>query len=259
MQLRDTHCLVTGASRGIGAAIARALAAKGARLTLVARSNESLAGICKELDARPLPADLADPAHTAGLIDRAEALGGPLGVLVNNAGIEVSTPFAATSAEDVARIYAINLVAPVELCRQVVPRFIERGGRIVNVSSMAANAGFPGMSTYCSTKAGLSHFGRLLRYELRGTQVGLTTVEVGPVPTDMLDGLTYPPIADSFARLRRIGTMPNVSADSLAAAVATAVERDRPHVWRPRRAMLFPALTSLPQRIVEPLLRGVSR
>lgn len=257
MDISGKHCVVTGASRGIGAAIARALAAKGARLTLVARSEASLADIVAATGGTALPADLADPDQVAGLIDRAAALNGPVDVLVNNAGVDFTKPFVESTAEEIRMIHAVNLVAPIELCRQALPSMTGRGGHIVNVSSMALARGFRGMSTYCSTKAGLAHFGRVLALELEGTGVGLTTVAVGPVPTDMLSGITYPPVVKSFARFRRMQLMPDVPAEKLASAIVVAIEKNKANVWRPRRSGVFPLLSGLPQMMVRPLLRGI--
>jgi len=259
MELANAHCLVTGASRGIGLAVARELAARGARLTLVARNAVALAHVADELGGYAMAADLLDPAEVDGLMERAEATGGgPVQVLVNNAGIDLTMSFVEMTSADIERIHRINLIVPIELTRQALPSMIANGGHVVNMSSMAASGGFPGMSAYCSTKAGLSHFTRVLRLELRGTSVKLTAVEIGPVPTDMLAGITYPPAEQAFRRMRRAQLMPNVTAERVARSVADAIERDRRAVRLPRRTALFPLLSALPQRCVEPLLRGIA-
>ena len=250
--------LVTGASRGIGAAIASEFATRGARVTLVARSAGPLEALASELGGSALPCDLFDDAQLRGLVDRAQAAAGPVDVLVNNAGMEYTKSFFDTNEREIDDVVRLNLTVPMQLTREVLPGMRDRSrGHVVNISSMAANGGFPGLAVYCGTKAGLSHFGRILREDLGGTGVGVTNLEVGPVPTDLLDNLQYPPTVRSFDRLRRLQLMPNVSAERVATAVADAVERDKRSVWLPRRAFLFGALVGAPQRIVRPLLRGI--
>ncbi len=263
MDLIDRHCLVTGASRGIGRAVADALAARGARLTLVARSGEQLTALAATLGGAALVADLLDPTQVASLIDRAEDLNGPLDVLVNNAGIEYTKSILDTTEAELADVAQLNFTTPLQLCRIALPGMVLRGrGHIVNVSSMASAGGFPGLAVYAGTKAGLSHFTRIVRQDLKGTPVKLSAIEIGPVPTDLLANLTYEPAAKSFARFRRIQLMPNVKATKVADGVVRAIEKEKRSVWLPKRAGAFPFLVGLPQRIVEPIVRdlgGVSQ
>ncbi len=242
MEINGTTWVVTGASAGIGEAIATEAHARGARVIGVARREGS--------DVR---ADLGDPAQVDGLVDRIEAEHGPVDVWVNNAGIETVGALVDASADDVRTIHQLNLLTPIELCRQVVPRMVERGrGHLVNVSSMASSAGFDGMSLYCSTKAGLSNFHRVLRKELDDTPIGTTVVEIGPIPTDMLDRVyAHPPTERGFRRLRRMQLMPEVPRERIAESVVDAVEKGRRTVRHPRRAAAFPWLTSTPQRVVD--------
>lgn len=258
MDISGRHVLVTGASRGIGEAIAREFARRGARVTVVARSKGALETIAADIGGRALAADLFDPADVASLIDRAEALGGPLDILINNAGMDSTKSIVDTRAEDVEGILRLNLETPVQLCRIALAKMTQRGsGHIVNISSMAANGGFAGMSVYAASKAGLSHFTRIVRLDLKGTGVKVTNLEVGPVPTDLFANLTYEPAQKSFAFFRRIQLMPNVEAETVAKKTADAVESGKRAVWLPRRAALFGALTGAPQRIAEQFLRFV--
>ncbi|MFZ9043013.1 MAG: SDR family NAD(P)-dependent oxidoreductase [Ilumatobacteraceae bacterium] len=238
--------VVTGASAGIGAAIAAEARRRGATVIGVARRDG--------VDVR---ADLADPADVAGLVERIEAEHGPIDVWVNNAGVETVGALADASADDVRQIHELNLVTPVELCRQVLVPMAERGrGHVVNVSSMAGSGAFSGMTLYASTKGGLSNFHRVLRSELRGSPLGLTIVEIGPSPTDMLERVyEHPPTERGFRRLRHLQLMPEVRPERVAAAVVDAVERGRATVRLPRRAMVFPMITSFPQRVVDLLVR----
>jgi short-subunit dehydrogenase len=136
---------------------------------------------------------------------------------------------------------------------------LERGrGHIVNVSSLAGVSVFPGLAAYSSTKAGLTQFTAGLRADLKHTPIGTTVVELGPVPTEMLDTIdTYKPTADSFRRFYRLQLLVDVSKEAVAADVVAAVEKGRRHVRHPKRAVLFPALAEAPRRMAELLLAGV--
>ena len=259
MQLAGSRVLVTGASRGIGEALARRFAARGARVALVARTESAIKDLAAELDGTAHPADLADPLEVRGLVERIEGDGGPVDVLVNNAGIEEVGRFDHQSADDLERAFQVNLVAPAELCRQAIPGMLRRSrGHIVNVSSLAGTGVFPGMVAYSSTKAGLTQLTAGLRAELRGTPIRTTLVELGPVPTDMLDRAeSYPPTRDSFDRFRQLRLLADVSPSDVADDVVTAVERGRRHVRHPKRAIAFPLLAEAPRRTVEVLLTGV--
>src|SRR6476620_1406226 len=118
MELRGKRVLITGASRGIGDALARRFAAVGAHVALVARSADAIEKLAADLGGTAHPADLADTAQVATLINRVEDEAGPIDVLVNNAGIDRADAFWEHSHDDVSRIVQINLTAPMELCRQ---------------------------------------------------------------------------------------------------------------------------------------------
>jgi short-subunit dehydrogenase len=165
------------------------------------------------------------------------------------------------SAEDIARIVQVNLLAPMELCRQAIPRMLRRKrGHIVNVSSLAACGHYPGLVAYGTTKAGLSHFTAGLRVDLHKLPVKTTVVEVAGVPTEMLDNVAnYKPTADSFRRGYRLHLVTDTPLETLTAAIVEAVEKEHRHVRYPRRALLFPLLTEAPRRMTEMLLVGVKR
>lgn len=261
MELRGRRVLVTGASRGIGRSIATAMAGAGASVALVARDAAALDELAGELVGTAHPTDLLDPAARSALLDRVEAEAGPVDVLVNNAGVLHSAAHWDTTAEQVAAQVELNLLVPLELCRQAVPRMLERGGgHLVNIASLAAVAATPGMTAYAATKAGLAHGTAALRDELRGLPIGVTTVMVGGVATEMLGhGEDYPPFHRSFERLRRIRLAPDTPADRLAAAVVRGVERGAPTVWRPRRAAPFVGLVEAPRKVIRLALVRVPR
>jgi short-subunit dehydrogenase len=259
MDLVGRRVLITGASRGIGEAIARAATSAGARVALVARSEGPLEALAGELGGTAHPADLTDPDAVVGLVARVEADGGPIDVLVNNAGIDLGGPFVGMTPEGIEQIYRVNLLTPVHLCRQVLPGMLERGrGHIVNVSSMAGVAAFPGIVAYSSTKAGLTHFTAGLRADLKGQPIGTTAVELGPIPTEMLSHVDdYEPTRRSFERFYQIKLLVDVPREVVADSVIDAVKHNRRHVRLPRRAALNPIMTEVPRRFVELVLTGV--
>jgi len=228
-------------------------------VALVARNADALAELAAELEGTAHPADLTDPATVDGLIGRLEAEIGPIDVLVNNAGIDLAGHVRDHGAAELEKIFRLNLLTPAELCRQALGPMIDRGdGHIVNISSMAGVAAFPGLAAYSSTKAGLTQFTAGLRADLRGMPVRTTVVELGPVPTDMLAHVDdYRPTRDSFRRLGRLQLLPDTSREIVAEAVVTAVQRDRRHVRLPKRSAGFAMLTEAPRRTVELLLAGV--
>jgi short-subunit dehydrogenase len=258
MEISGTRVLVTGASRGIGERTARAFAGAGARVALVARSEEPLAKLAAELGGDAYPTDLADPAAVAGLFDRVEA-DGVVDVVVNNAGVDLTGRLIDADPAAIGMLYQVNLLAPTEVCRQALARMVPRKrGHVVNVSSLAGVSAVPGLAAYSASKAGLSHFTCALRAETKGTGVGTTLVEIGPVPTDMLDHVgTYGPTARSFARGRRIGMIVDVDAVVVAAAIVDAVRRNRRHVRLPRRSSLLMMIGEAPRRLTEIILVGV--
>jgi short-subunit dehydrogenase len=261
VELRGKRVLITGASRGIGRSLATAFARAGAQVALVARDGAALEAVAGPLGGTTHPADLLDPEQLGRLVHRVEDEAGPVDVLVNNAGIGSNGAHWDTSAEDVASQVHLNLAVPLELCRQAVPRMLRRGGgHLVNVASLAAIASVPGMTTYAATKAGIAHGSAALRDELRGLPIGVTTVLVGGVPTELLaHGEEYRPFARSFARLRRIQLVPDTDPDDLAAAVVHGVERGRSSVYLPRRAAPFVGAVEAPRKIVRLALLGIPR
>jgi short-subunit dehydrogenase len=261
MELHGKRVLVTGASRGIGRALATAFAGAGATVALVARDGDALRTLAGELGGTAHPADLLDPEQLGHLIHRVEDEAGAIDVLVNNAGLAVDGPLWEHGDDDIARQIQLNLTAPLELCRQVIPRMLRRGsGHLVNVASLAAVASVPGMSAYAATKAGLAHGTAALRDELKGLPIDVTTVLVGGVPTDMLaTGESYPPFHQAFDRLRKIQLVPDTAPETLAAAVVRGVQRSTRTVYLPRRAMPFVALVEAPRKAVHLALTGVKR
>lgn len=260
MKLGGKTVLITGASRGIGEAIAQQCADAGARVIGIARNAELLQTAMAKIGGAAMVCDLSDAAAVRGLIARVESAHGPIDVLVNNAGIDHTDYFANASEVVVQSVIQVNQITPIELIRQVLPGMKSRGlGHIVNVSSIAGSGGFVGMTLYCSSKAGLSNFHRVLRHEFAKSPVHTTLVELGPIPTDMLSGVYELAEAErSFRRFRRMGLMPEVPRERVAKLVRRAIEGEKRYVRLPRRAVLYPWLSAAPQKIVDVLLRDIA-
>jgi NAD(P)-dependent dehydrogenase (short-subunit alcohol dehydrogenase family) len=160
--------LITGASKGLGRALARALHTRGWALVLDARGAPDLERIAAELPAAiGIPGDVADSWHRAALADAADSLGG-LDLLVNNASLLGPSPqpeLAAYPLKELERVFEVNVVAPLALIQQAVPLLIERRGVIVNVSSDAAVEPYPGWGGYGSAKAALDQLTAVLGAE----------------------------------------------------------------------------------------------
>ncbi len=260
MNLAGKRVLITGASRGIGEAIAKQCAGAGARVIGVSRNAEVLNAAMAAIGGAAIICDLGDAAAVRGLIERIESVHGPIDVLVNNAGIDHTDYFANATDFDVQSVIQVNQITPIELIRQVLPSMKSRGlGHIVNVSSIAGSGGFVGMTLYCSSKAGLSNFHRVLRHELSKSLVRTTLVELGPIPTDMLSGVyEFDEAERSFRRFRRMGLMPEVPRERVAKLVRKAIEGEKRYVRLPRRAVLYPWLSAAPQMIADVLLRDIA-
>jgi short-subunit dehydrogenase len=262
VQISGAHILLTGASRGIGAELAAQAADRGATCTLVSRSESAVREQAATLSGHPLGCDLAHPAERTGLLQRAEQLAGrPVDVLVNCAGTAGIGGLLEVTAEQLREIYEVNLVAPVELVRQALPGMVaRRRGHLLTVSSGFSTFTSPGLVPYASSKAGLSHFHGGLRLELRGTGVGTTLVEPGPVDTGMYGEieshrLTRPAV-NRFLRLRVTRLM---QPGEVARAALDAVEAGRRHVVPPGRMTPAVALDWIPRRVADLLLAGVPR
>lgn len=257
MRINQTHVLVTGASRGIGQSLALELASRGARLTLVARGREALEKVAADTDAVPLPADLGDPSHLAGLVARAEReAGAPVDVVVSNAGVGSGGRFEEMSPEELRSLWDVNVAAGAELARQALPGMLSRRrGRLVFVSSLSASVALPGLAAYSASKAAVSQLADGLRAELAGTGVGTTLVELGPVVTDMYDAAhAHAPTAAAFDRARRLGLLKDLDPAGVASSVVNAIERDRDSVVLPRRGRLQFGFSRASQRLSERLL-----
>lgn len=178
LTLEGCRALVTGASGGIGQAIARELHARGATVVLTARRADVLARLRDEMGERAevLPADLTDRGEVRALAEKA----GAVDLLVANAGLPASGPFLDVDPEGIDRGLDVNLRAPMHLTRALAPGMVERGrGHLVFISSTAGKVSSPGSALYSGTKFGLRGFAFGVHEDLHGTGVGVTTVFPG--------------------------------------------------------------------------------
>ncbi|MGL5864715.1 MAG: SDR family NAD(P)-dependent oxidoreductase [Dermatophilaceae bacterium] len=261
MRVNGAHVLLTGATGTLGTALTRAFADAGAHITLVARSRDALDELAATVGAHAitLSADLTSPTHLTHLVERAEAGHGPVDVLVNNAGVEAAAHLVDTDTGDIARTVALNLIAPAVLARQALPGMVRRGrGAVVNVSSLAGVATFPGLALYGATKSGLTALTAGLRAELRGTPVTTLAVEIGPVTSPMLTRIgEHAGAAASFDRLRRTRLLPRLDPDDVARRVVAAIETGRAHLRLPRRVALLAATQGVPRAVMRVALTGI--
>ena len=217
MQLSGITALLTGASGGIGQAIARALAREGVALKLSARRVDVLDSLKAELPAgaETITADLADRDSVAALVEAAA----DVDVLVANAALPASGRIEVFTPDEIDRALEVNLRAPIQLARALVPRMLERGrGHLVFISSMSGKVASPGTGLYSATKFGLRGFAAGLRQDLHGTGVGVTAV----FPGFIRDAGMF---AEAEVELPRgVGSR---TPDDVAAAVVRGVTRNR--------------------------------
>jgi uncharacterized protein len=186
--------LVTGASSGIGAVIARELASRGHSVTLVARREERLRSLASELQsehgvaATALACDLADQRERDALAERLGELGRSVEVLVNNAGFGSRGKFVSNDPGRMRDMVRLNVEAVVDLTSRFLPGMASRGrGAILNVASLAAFQPLPGSATYAATKSFVLSFSEAIHEELRGSGVTVTAVCPGPVKTEFVE------------------------------------------------------------------------
>lgn len=186
----DRTCLVTGASSGIGAELARGLAARGLGVTLVARRADRLEALADELAekhgvaAHVAAADLSDQDDRKRLVAQVDELGVVVDVLVNNAGFSTTGPVHRSDADREVAMIRTDVEAVAALCSLFVPGMVERGrGGVLNVASTAAFQPLPGQAGYGAAKAFVLSYSQALRTELAGTGVSVTVLCPGPVKT----------------------------------------------------------------------------
>lgn len=240
--------MITGASRGIGAALARRLAARGCVLGLVARGEQGLRELIDSLPGeghRALPADVADRES----IRAAVAAFGDVDVVVANAGVADYGPWLDLDAELEERMTRINWLGTLYTVRAALPGMVERGrGHVVVTSSGAALRTFPGAAVYGATKAAQRGFAEGLWHDLDGTGVGVTVVYPGEIETNLHD---HQP--EKLPTWRSGGHEADV--DECAAAIVEGIEQDKRGVYFPREVRLLQTAHGIAPRFADLVLR----
>jgi short-subunit dehydrogenase len=247
VELEGRTALLTGASGGLGRAIATALAGKAAKLVLTARDEQRLHELAGELpgEHRVIAIDL----EQEGAIERLAVEAGPVDCLVANAGLPGTGELDRYSQRGVARVLRVNLEAPVRLTRELLPGMRERErGHLVYISSLSGKYASPRSSLYNATKFGLRGFAFALREDLRGTGIGVSLVSPGPIADAGIfadSGAKPPPLLGAPRPAREVG-----------GAVVRAIERNRAEIGVGTRRQRLGAHVAL----VTPALSGrVSR
>jgi short-subunit dehydrogenase len=222
MRISDATVLITGASSGIGAATARAVAAAGGRMVLTGRDRQRLAAVAEETGGVAFAADITQPFSCTEPVD----------VLVNNAGIGWAGAFLEMSEADIERLIAVDLTAQIRLTRAVLPGMIERGrGHLVFVSSIAGATGVRHEAVYAATKAGLMIFADSLRLELAETGIDVSIIVPGVIDTPFFERRGKP--------YHRTHPAP-IPAERVARAIVAAIEKGRAESYTPAW-LRFPA------------------
>ncbi len=249
--------VVTGASSGIGAAIARELADRGHGVTLVARREDRLRELADELASRVrvevIGCDVADSAARAGLLDEVDRRGLTADILVNNAGIGTIGSVATTSVDDEIAQVRVNVEAVIDLTTRAVQQMVPRGrGAILNVGSTAGYHPFPGQVGYAATKAFVINYTEGLRGELAGSGVTVALLNPGPVRTEFLKnaGMDERKFADAFPKFLWL------PASDVARTGVDALDGDRGTVIPGLPSQISTKLFQfMPRRLLLPLLK----
>lgn len=252
--------IVTGASAGVGAEVARVFAERGARLMLVARRKDPLKEIADELAGLTKVAtfamDVADAGQCRSLIKRADMELGGIHILINNAGAHHRGVFNTVDPEQIAQMVDVNLRAPLVLSRMALDAIqASGGGAIVNVASIAGVTPVPGSAVYSATKFGLRAFTLAMAEEVRGTDIHIGAVSPGPIDTGFImsdiDGVTDLTFSQPMSTAREV-----------AEAVASVTAGEKVEIKMPRSSgilgdvgYLFPAV----KRWLRPMLERKGR
>jgi short-subunit dehydrogenase len=251
-ELRGRIALVTGASGGLGAHLARRLAREGMNVALAARREPELSALAGELEtlgvrAAALPADLSDLDQIDPLVERAEAALGPIDLLVNNAGVEASGAFTACTREELTSMVDLNLTAPMLLTHRVLAGMLaRRRGHVVFISSLAGKIGPAYNEPYAATKAGLVGLTQSLRAEYLHEPVGFSVICPGFIAGDGM----YQRMVEEGVKSNRL--MGETTVEKVTEATVRAIQRDLPEVIEtgaPVRPML--ALAQVAPGLVE--------
>jgi NADP-dependent 3-hydroxy acid dehydrogenase YdfG len=217
--------VITGASSGIGEATARALAADGYRLALLARRTDRIQALAEELGdgAIAIEADVTDRDSLVAAAQRVEDGLGGVDVLINNAGVMLLAPFTSEQRDEHHRMVETNLLGAMTATEVFLDQLRDGGGDLVNISSVAGRTARPGNAVYAATKWGLNGWSESLRQELQ-PDVRVIVIEPGAVTTELVSHITH---GETKQAIERFYDATSISADEIAQIVAFAVSRPR--------------------------------
>jgi short-subunit dehydrogenase len=254
VQIQGSNVVVTGASSGIGAALARRLAASGATVGIVARREDRLAEVLADCrkdapQSRMWVADLADLERAERVVAEAWDAFGHLDALVNNAGVPMRRHTAKLDAETLEWVMKVNFLAPARMTLALLPKLLARGsGTVVNVSSVAGRLGNANEAAYSASKFALCGWSEAIAVDLWGTGVDVRLVNPGPIDTEIWD---LPGNDDPLF------DVPKVSADDMAAAIVAAMEGDGFETYFPDMKGIIEMKTSDPDSFIKGMAEGV--
>ncbi|MFG1809503.1 SDR family oxidoreductase [Streptomyces sp. NPDC049040] len=236
MALHDGKvAVVTGAARGIGAAVARELAARGMRLVLLGRELESLRKVANSLPGTSccIEADVTDEASIQGSARSVAERLGPVSVVVANAGIAAAGSFATCDAALWNRVIEVNLIGSAVTARVFLPQLLQTRGYLLQVASTAAFGSAPMMSAYCASKAGVESFAQALRTEMEPEGVGVGIAYLHWTGTDMIDELEEHAVLRELRSRQPAPARRVHSAARVATLLVRGIERRAPTVYAP--------------------------
>ncbi len=249
MKLESARVILTGAGGGIGSEVAIRLAAQGARLALLDRSEAALQQIRERIGSsgpEPLlfPVDLLDAQARVVVVEEAMQRLGGIDMLINNAGLLSFRPFSDEDPEMINRIVQLNTLVPMQLTRQVVQYMLDQGkGRIINVGSTFGSIAFAWFAAYSTSKFGLRGFSEALRRELEDTGVGVTYVAPRAVKTKLNSSAIY--------RMAESIKMNMDEPEWVADRIVEAIRKDRKDVYLGFPESLFVRINALLPRLVD--------
>lgn len=257
MKLRDKHVLLTGATGGIGQAIALELAGRGAKIGLVGTREEALQRLAEKLScsgkaALALPADITRNEDQKRVIQQMQRTFGGIDVLINNAGVSQFTGFEAQDPQTIQHIFEVNTIAPMQLTRLVLPAMLDQhSGQIVNIGSIFGSIAFACFTSYSASKFALHGFSQALRRELAGSAVKVTYIAPRAVKT-ALNG-------EAVMRMAKAVKMNMDDPVLVAKKIVKAIENDKKDVFLGFPESLFVVINNLLPGVVDNALRKQNR
>jgi NADP-dependent 3-hydroxy acid dehydrogenase YdfG len=221
-QNTDRVAVITGASSGIGEATARALAADGHRLALLARRADRIAALATELGngALAIAADVTDRDSIVAAAERVQSEGGA-DILVNNAGVMLLAPFSSEQKTEIRQMVEVNLLGAMTATEVFLGQLRDGGGDLVNISSVAGRTARPGNAVYAATKWGMGGWSEALRQEL-APDIRVMLIEPGAVATELTDHITH---ADTKQAAQQMYRDASITAEDVAEVIAFAIAR----------------------------------